>query len=361
MLASQRLIVVHIEANMSNQDDNRRQLQNKDIELRRFLKLAVFIEPILNADTLFLRFNGNNTVTCADTAFVIEELHKSLRYPLSLCQQAKHNGILHESRRKFTKKVHIIMPSDFQIYHVEGFEKHCHYSIRTSHVGEFRMICRSLGLETKVYSNEISHHTDFICVQNNVLAISDVMNKIYEAIPPTALLVQRNSNFSITYGYSGRNREAGGPPVLTKCSIAKTESETLLPLLLHMLCELTADRIEHRGSRQYTDPLRINKFARRLGENFGFQLKRHNIFEGVDCSLRSVGLYSESLLAPHCDDMNDWRPHSNYCSVAKAIITDEATHIQVYMSIIAYSRREIGDYLYGPGQCHDITQTANYL
>ena len=208
----------------------------------------------------------------------------------------------------------------------------------------------------------ISHHTNFISVQNNVTMTSKVMNEIYEAMPKSkALLVKRNYNFSVTYGYSGRNREPGGPPVLTKCAIAGTKSETLSPLLLHMLCELTADRIEHRGIRQYDDPRMINEFARRLGENFGFQLKRHNIFEGVDCSFRIVGFHSESLLAPHCDDMNDWRPHSNYCSVAKAIISDVARNIKVYMSIIAFSRREVGDYLYGSGQCHDPTSTLNYL
>ena len=94
---------------MSNQADNRRRSQSQDIELMRFLRLAVFVEPVLNADSLFLRFNGYNTVTCADTAIVIEELHNILRYPLSFCQQANHTGILHESRRRFIKKVHIVL------------------------------------------------------------------------------------------------------------------------------------------------------------------------------------------------------------------------------------------------------------
>ena len=64
--------------------------------------------------------------------------------------------------------------------------------------------------------------------------------------------------------------------------------------------------------------------------------------------MRVVGLHSESLLAPHCDDMNDWRPQTNFCSVAKGIISDESNNIKVYLSVIAYSRKEIGDYLYGP-------------
>ena len=246
-----------------------------------------------------------------ETALNIEDLKDRLRYPLSFCRLAKHTGILDESRRECITKIHIILPSDFQIYHVEGLEKHCHYTIRINHIQEFQMISRRFGLKTQVYSSEISHNTDFITIRNSVSTISGVMKEIYLAMPKAkGLLLKRNSNYSVTYGYSdgysGRNREAGGPPILASCGIESTKSKTLLPLLLHMLCELTADRVEHREIRQIVDAQRTNLFAKRMGQHFGFKLKRHNIFEGVDCSMRVVGLHSESLLAPHCDGMNDW-------------------------------------------------------
>ena len=191
------------------------------------------------------------------------------------------------------------------------------------------MISRTFGLKTQVYSSEISHNTDFITIRNNASTISDVMKEIYLSMPKAkGLLLKRNSNYSVTYGYSGRNREAGGPPILTSCAIEGTKSKTLLPLLLHMLCELTADREKHREVRQFEDAQRTTLFAKQIGQNFGFKLMRPNIFEGVDCSMRVVGLHSESLLAPHCIDMNDWRPQTNYCSVAKGIISDESKQDQ---------------------------------
>ena len=49
----------------------------------------------------------------------------------------------------------------------------------------------------------------------------------------------------------------------------------------------------------------------------------------------------ENILAPHCDAMNDWRPGHNYC-----IVFDEDNQQSVQVVFIAYTRKDIGDYLY---------------
>ena len=311
---------------------------------------AMSPRSFINTDAMFRSVNNRNCSSCVLTALVIEELKEAVRYPLSFCRLAKHDGVLGESRRGVIKKVHIIMPSAIQIYHVSGLERCCHYTIRIDDISKFLSICGDLDLEMEVYPSYVAvRETDFITIRNNMFHLTKVMQDIYNAMPKvTSLLKKRNSNFSITYGYSGRNRSKGGPPVLTT-GIGDVDSVTLLPLLLHILCELTEDRKQCVGMEQPVDKVRLRNFSQCMGDNFGYILKRENIFEGVDCAIRIIDEHPDSLLSAHCDEMNDWRPGSNFCSVVKAIVDDRIRNSKVNLTIVAYSRKVIGDYLYGPG------------
>lgn len=305
---------------------------------------------VINTDEMFRSVTNESTSFNGQTALVIEEMKEAVRYPLSLCGVGKHNGVLDGRRRGDISKVHVILPSAVQMYHVSGLERCCHYTIRIEYISKFLSICVILDLKTEVHPSYVTfRETDFITIHNNMFHWTKLMQDIYNAMPKdTSLLKKRNSNFSVTYGYSGRNRSRGYPPVLTK-SIGDVNSKTLVPLLLHVLCELTEDRKQFLRMEQPVDKARVRNFSQCLGENFGYKLKRENIFEGVQCSIRVIDDHSDSLLSAHCDFMNDWRPGSNYCSVVKAIVDDRSRSIKVNLTIVAYTRKVIGDYLYGPG------------
>ena len=86
-------------------------------------------------------------------------------------------------------------------------------------------------------------------------------------------------------------------------------------------------------------------FAQKLGTNFKLNLNGPNIFEGFDCAVTD-GL-AGCELNPHCDAKNDWRPGYNYCSVTKTIVHDTNTNNYMQIVLIAYTRKDVGDYLYG--------------
>jgi len=323
--------------------------ENKKKEWQSLVLQIMTLNRFANPDVLFRSLDNKKCTTCLETALVIEEMQGSDRYPLSFCRSAKYNGLLHESRRNFIRKIHIIMPCVVQMYHVNGFERCCHYTIRVDDIVQFQSICGIFEINTEIYCGSIEvHDSDFITIRNNVSAMSKVLQDIYHVMSEDkSLLKRRGSNLTVSYGFSGRNRDSGGPPMLTK-GIGRINDEKLLPLLLHILCELTEDR---KCCLAYSEPIdesRLSRFSRRMGENFGYILKRDNVFEGVDCSMRVIGRHPESLLFAHCDVMNDWRPGNNFCSVIKAVVVDDIKKCKVNLSVIAYSRKVVGDYLYGP-------------
>ena len=323
--------------------------RKKEKEWQSLVLATMSSNRFTNADVLFRSLDNRKCTSCVGTALVIEEMQGLDRYPVTFCRSAKYNGLLDESKRKFITKIHIIMPSVVQMYHVNGLERCCHYTIRIDDIFQFQSICGIFKLSTEVYCSNIKvHESNFITIRNILSGMSKVMQDIYNSMPKaTSLLKKRNSNLTVSYGFSGRNRVSGGPPVLTK-GIGDVNNGKLLPLLLHILCELTEDR---KCCLAYNDPVhetRLSGFSRRMVENFGYILKRDNDFEGVDCSMRIIGNHPDSLLSTHCDEMNDWRPGSNFCSVIKAVVVDETRNIKVNLSVIAYSRKVVGDYLYGP-------------
>ena len=93
------------------------------------------------------------------------------------------------------------------------------------------------------------------------------------------------------------------------------------------------------------DEIRNALFAGRIGENFLLNTPKFNLFEGLDFAITSA--LGENILGLHCDVMNDWQPGHNYCSVAKSIISDEENGRLLQVVFITYTRKDIGDYLYG--------------
>jgi hypothetical protein len=313
----------------------------------------IFAEPKLNGDEIFKNFDRFSNMYAIDNALVIEEVRDNIKYSMGFCRASSSLGILHRTRRHMIEKVHIIMPSDFQVYHVSGLEKYTHYTIRTSDVPNFQRICKAFDCPSQLYSSHISYHqNEFIVIRNNALKYGPIIKNIYDAAPKAVSnFRERHSNFSLTYGFSGRNRKAGGPPVqTTMINKANDKDGRLVPLLLHVLCELTEERIEVLRLNNFIDVNRLSSFSQSLGSSLGYQLKRQNIFEGVDCSFRILSHDSSCLLEAHCDTMNDWRPNFNYCSVVKAKIFDDVHQCYVNVSIIAYTRKEIGDFMYGPNK-----------
>jgi hypothetical protein len=55
------------------------------------------------------------------------------------------------------------------------------------------------------------------------------------------------------------------------------------------------------------------------------------------------------VIDPHCDVMNDWREGYDYLSVVKSKFLDDELDKYVTVSIICYSRKAIGDFMYGSG------------
>ena len=320
--------------------------RDRSEQYKEWLSKVIFTSPILNSDGLFSRFQNERNIIGVETALVIEELRSETRFPFKFCLNAKYDGILHSSRRSLIRKIHIVKPSEFQVYHTTGLEKHCHYDVRVTDIALFCKICYSFNLEVKIYdSNENIHSNSFIVVKNHTSNMKSLMTAIFDAMPiKMSLYFKRNSNYSINYGFSSRSCEQGGPPSLTT-NISKVPDKVLLPSLLSMICELTSDRESCRVDKSPMDNDRLSSFAQTMGSNLGYTLLRRNIFEGVDCSIRPLNKTAGCLLKPHCDVLNDWRPNHNICSAVKMIFTIGET--KLVMSVIAYSRKAVGDYLYG--------------
>jgi len=298
-----------------------------------------------NADSLLRLFRNPGAVPSSEMALVVEELEDRIQYPPSYSKPPNKTGILHQRRRPDIKIVHIILMSQIQIYHIKGFDKHCHYSIRISDTATFEHICATFNLKVQKYSSLKDYNSSVLCICNDVSEeYMEKMHQIYDALPRNGLK-KRNYNWSISAGYTSRmDGNAGGPPKQTTQMMR--QAQELLPLLLgDLLCQLSYDIAVKFGNDIAPDFLRNVNFAQQLGANFGLSPWKKNIFEGVDCSIRTLGDQETSMLTSHCDSKNDWRPGYNYCSVIKAIIADKGDN--KLLSVIAYTRKDIGDYIHG--------------
>jgi len=284
-------------------------------------------------------------------ALVIEEYQNTIRYPYnSWCCSAKNDGLLNPTRLKKLAKIHIIYPNTTQVYHTFGLERNTHYSVPVRYLNCFKWICSTVGLQVVEYLPSINiSNSGNLCVIN-----CDTINIPFQQIYNTMKerkkkggLRNRNDIWLVSYGYSGRVREyIGGPPSLTK-GIGKHDDgdNTLVKLALPILEILTENILHHFREKICVDEFRNELFADRIGENFHLRTQNFNLFEGFDFAISSA--LGEKILAPHCDVMNDWRPGHNYCSVAKSIVSDDENGRPIQVVFIAYTRKDIGDYLYG--------------
>jgi hypothetical protein len=307
--------------------------------------------PIHNTIHLCSIFH-RDTPSYHTTAIIIEECSDSIRYPfLHWCINAKHCGVLHPARLPYIANIHIIYPKKEQTYHTFGLERNTHYSITIQNIDLFKWIVNALG------KNVIEHFADCdytesenVCVINDESKNRYPFEDIYEAmksLKKTRILKNRNNAWLVSYGYSGRVREyAGGPPQLTNTIAGKSGNNlSLLQLALPILQKLSEEILIYFGNRIFVHEERNLVYAQTLGENFNLTIDGLNLFEGLDFAITSG--VSNNLLSPHCDVMNDWRPGCNFCSVAKGIVTDNETNRDMQIVIIAYTRKDVGDYIYG--------------
>lgn len=317
--------------------------------------VLLLIAPVNNAETLCAIFeNFNSDMSSGElTALVIEEYKNNIKYPfIKWCCSAKDDGILNPKRVTYIEKIHIIHPKPTQTYHTFGLERNTHYSIKIKNLDCFKLICTMIGLSVKEYfpSTEVCRSENLCVVNSDTTEIP--FRQIYDSmkqIKKLGGLRNRNDVWLVSYGFSGRVREyIGGPPCLTKqIGGHKINSKILVKLALPILELLTENILLHYREKICVDEFRNALFAERIGENFGLHTEKLNLFEGLDFAITS-GL-GENILAPHCDVMNDWRPGHNFCSVVKSIVFDEDNQSSVQVVFIAYTRKVIGDYLYGAG------------
>jgi hypothetical protein len=307
--------------------------------------------PIYNTVYLCSVFKKDTSLN-HPTAIIIEECSESIRYPFrSWCINAKHCGVLHPSRLPYITKIHIIYPKKQQTYHTFGLERNTHYSIAKENIDLFKWIVNALG---KTIIEHLDHFnytkSENLCVINDETKNQYPFSNIYremKTLKNNGQLKNRNDAWLISYGFSGRVRKyAGSPPALTG-SIANKNGEniSLLQIALPILATLSKEILTHFGDRILVDTERNALFANKLGENYNSKIDGFNLFEGFDCAITS-GI-SNNILSPHCDVMNDWRPGCNFCSVAKGCVADNETFQNVQIVLIAYTRKEVGDYIYG--------------
>jgi len=322
-------------------------------ELRYYAYQALLSQcPIINSNYFCCITNELNQ-TNQMTALIIEENMESIRYPyLKWCCEAKQMGILNPHRLKYISTIHMIHPANQQTYHAFGLERNTHYSIEIGKLDCFKWIVRALGISIIEYNSEDGFvKSKNVCVINNDQRNSYPFQQLYTCIKNMGnlkVLRNRNDIWLISYGYSWRakKREAGGYPRLTTAIGGKNKNDdSLLLLALPILERLTSQILSIYKNQILIDATRNMQFAQKLGANFNLQVSSINIFEGFDCAITSGS--TGNILKPHCDVKNDWRPGFNYCSVAKALVYDTETNEKMQISLIAYTRKDVGDYIYG--------------
>jgi len=325
---------------------------NKQISYDKYGKMFDEQGPFKNADDFFKLFGDFRKPKSSKMALVVEEMKDENRYTIKQCTLAKKQGILHRSRRGNTVRVHIIMMSEVQVYHIKGLDKSCHYTIRESDVSLFEDLCCSFDLEVLVYHPDQDYHTSFLTIDNNASCYKVQMCQIFNVMPKQGLK-ERNSNLSISYGHSKRIKGiSGGPPKQTRGMIDKAPD--LIPLLVsNLLVDLTKELDTAYGGAVSTSFFRNVNFSQQMGGNFGVKPSGRNAFEGVDVSRRVLGPQDTSILMAHCDVLNDCREHYDFCTVLKAVVKDAAGEDNL-LSVIAYTRRDVGDYCISENLNHQI-------
>ena len=311
-------------------------LNNKMIKCTKLL-------PLINNNDILKLFEKSKD----EMALIIEETNSENPITYGKALEAKEKKILTFTMEGLVHTVHFIYPASMQCYHSFNFHRNPHYGIEVQHIPLIKWILKHSNIDYKDYVAEKKyHHNNFLTIHNNLFDGQFPFQHIYRIVKGYKLRSRQLSNFFISYGYSSMYRGRNGQPLLTKAIERKSgEEEKLLPLILPILCYLTKDIKLHY---QYIagNLERNEKYSQLLGCNFNYLLPNINIFEGFDVSL----MYSDSFITPHCDVMNDWRYGYNYVSVLKNCFWDDNISKSVTLSIICYTRKAVGDYLYGGGK-----------
>jgi hypothetical protein len=283
-------------------------------------------------------------ISSSEMALAIEETKHDECIKFKMACLVKKHKILHFSMKKMVQGVHIIHPARNQSYHCFRLHRNPHYGIKIKYVPLFKWIVKTMGIPFQEYkASEGEHKNDFLTIINNLPDHTLILQQIYDAVKSRKLRSRNLSNFFISYGFSALYCKAGGPPLLTT-SIDSESSEKIqiLPILMPLLSKLS-ESLKAHYSHIAPDFDRNQQYSQLMGSNFNYRLCEINYYEGVDCAI----IFSGNLLAPHCDVMNDWRRGYDFLSVTKTLIWDAEIKRSVTLSIICYTRKAVGDYIYG--------------
>ena len=281
--------------------------------------------------------------SCNTMALVIEESDNDIEIKHSRALEVKLKGILSSSEERIVRKVHLIHPSANQCYHSFRFHRNPHYGVKVKHLQLIKWILSYWNITFEEYqSNIMIHSNPSLTICNDISYDWFPYEKFYAILKSNNKLKSRNiSNLFVSYGYSAMYCGNNGEPKLTKyIDKFHDKGEKLLPIVLPVLIHLSSELRKYYG-HVAPDFYRNQSYAQQMGSNFNYSMIGSNIYEGFDLSI----IYSPTILTPHCDVMNDWRPGYDYLSVIKTTFIDQSENKTVTLSLICYTRKAIGDYL----------------
>jgi len=302
------------------------------------------LSPIIS-DTDILNFFEDSKRTT--NVLIIEESYKANHIRYGVARLVKETGILSFCMKGYIDKVHIIHSSGSQCYHSFRFHKNPHYGLKLKHLCLLKWILTTTNTPFIEYEAcERYHHNEFLTIHNNLIGTQFPLKEIYSLLKGRQLRTRNLSNYFISYGYSAMFRNlSSGEPLLTKAiELVTGKKKKILPLVLPIICNISRD-LKANYPNIAPDNIRNTTYAQRMGSNFHYSLEGINYFEGFDVAI----MYEGDVIDPHCDVMNDWREGYDYLSVVKSKFLDDELDKYVTVSIICYSRKAIGDFMYGSG------------
>lgn len=309
------------------------------------VKPVLPLSSIISDEDIRLLFENSTTIT---KVLIIEETYEDIHISYGVARLVKETGMLSFCMKGYINKVHIIHSSGNQCYHSFRFHKNPHYGLKLKHVCLLKWILMTANVPFMEYeASETYYHNEFLTIHNNLIGTQFPLKDIYSLLKGCQLRTRNLSNYFISYGYSAMFRNLRtGEPLLTKAIeyVTGKRRQKILPLALPIISHISRD-LKAYYPNIAPDNIRNTTYAQRMGSNFNYSLEGLNYFEGFDVSI----MYEEDVIDPHCDVMNDWRDGYDYLSVVKSTFLDDYFDKYVTVSIICYTRKAIGDYMYGSG------------
>lgn len=308
-------------------------------------KSVLPLHPIISTEQILNLFE--NSSSRVKSVLIVEESKRDLDISYGIARLVKEDGMLSFTEKGYISKIHIIHLSNIQCYHAFRFHQNPHYGLKLHCLPLLKWILKNNKVNFEEYKSEKRHHhNDFVTIHNNLFDNQFPLKEIYSLLKGRHLRTRNLSNFFISYGYSAMFRDLStGEPLLTKAIHSVTGNRSkILPLVLPVLCNLSKDLKAYYPSIA-PDKERNMLYAQMMGSNFKYSIDGINYFEGFDVSI----MYEGDIIDPHCDVMNDWRNGYDFISVVKSTFLDDDIDRYVTLSIICYTRKAIGDYMYGAG------------